>query len=97
MARQQQLRAVGPDEKPVVKAKPKTLTEAIETGTYLEILEAQRRAIVRALPEAQGPASAALHRQLSLLSKEIETLTIVSDSESVVAETPDAPFDYAEI
>jgi hypothetical protein len=96
MARQQ-LRAVGPDEKPAVKAKPKTLAEAIETGSYLEILEAQRRSIVRALPEVQGPAAAALHRQLSLLSKEIETLSIVSQTESVVAETPDAPFDYSQI
>jgi hypothetical protein len=93
----QQLRAVGPDEKPAVKAKPKTLSEAIETGSYLEILKAQRRAIVRALPEAQGPAAAALHRQVSLLSKEIETLSIVSETESVVARTPDAPFDISQI
>jgi len=67
------LRAVEPGETP---AKPKvmTLAEAIEDGDYLQILLAQRRDIVTSLPDEKGPAKAAMHRQLSLLSKEIEAL-----------------------
>ncbi|WP_344013964.1 hypothetical protein [Microbacterium natoriense] len=51
-----------------------TLAEAIESGDYLSILLAQRREIAADLPDEKGPAKAALHRQLSLLSKEIEGL-----------------------
>ena len=81
----------GQTRSPRSRPSRKTFSEAIENGSYLEILEAQRRAIVRSLPEVQGPAAAALHRQLSLLSKEIETLSMVSETGSVVAQTPDAP------
>ena len=46
-----------------------TLAQAILNGSYLEILLAQRREIVETLPDQRGPAKAALHRQLTLLSK----------------------------
>ena len=75
------LRVATPDEKPV-PAKPKTLSEAIEGGVYLEILYAQRRDIVSSLPEEKGPAKAALHRQLSLISKEIEALEAAAGEEA---------------
>lgn len=67
------LRVVEADE---VVEPPKilSLAEAIETGDYLKILLAQRREIVTDLPNEKGPAKAAMHRQLSLLSKEIESL-----------------------
>ncbi|MGF3055620.1 hypothetical protein [Microbacterium sp. YY-01] len=52
-----------------------SLVEAVESGSYLDILKAQRREIVNALPTEKGPAKAALHRQLAQLSKEIESLT----------------------
>ena len=68
------LRAVEPGETPALPPKPLTLAEAIEGGDYLEILLAQRRDIVTSLPEEKGPAKAAMHRQLSMLSKEIEGL-----------------------
>lgn len=71
------LRAVAPDEKPPAKPrrrKPMTLDQAIEAGDYTEILRAQRRDIVKSLPEEKGPAKAALHRQLALISKEIQAL-----------------------
>ncbi len=71
MAKKPALRAVEADEKPVA---PLTLLEAVAGGDYLEILLAQRRDIVTDLPNEKGPAKAALHRQLALLSKEIETL-----------------------
>lgn len=63
-----------PGEVPAVPVKPLTLADAIESGDYLQILLAQRREIATDLPNEKGPAKAALHRQLSLLSKEIETL-----------------------
>ena len=86
------LRAVSPDEKPT---KPLTLVEAIESGDYLEILRAQRRDIATSLPDEKGPAKAALHRQLAIISKEIEGLEAASaDSpQSVVAQTDDEAWD----
>lgn len=71
--RKSPLRAVEADETPV-PPKILSLAEAIETGDYLQILLAQRREIAESLPDEKGPAKAALHRQLSLISKEIEGL-----------------------
>lgn len=68
------LRAVKPSETPPPKPKPLTLEQAVETGDYLKILIAQRREIAQAIPEEKGPAKAALHRQLSLVAKEIEAM-----------------------
>lgn len=79
------LRAVVPGEVPAPK-KPMTLAEAIESGDYLEILLAQRRDIVVSLPEEKGPAKAAMHRQLSILSKEIEGLRAQAEEEAEDAE-----------
>lgn len=76
-----QLRAVGPDEIPE-PVKILTLAEAVETGDYLQILLAQRREIVTDLPDEKGPAKAALHRQLSILSKDIEALQRGEDEDS---------------
>ncbi len=93
--RQKPLRAVAPNEKApraTRKAKPPTLNEAIESGDYLEILRAQRRDIVASLPEEKGPAKAALHRQLAIISKDIQALEAKKaqadqeDSEGVVVE-----------
>lgn len=95
MTRKSPLRAVGADEVP---PKPKTLSEAIATGTYLEVLVAQRNEIVADLPSEKGPAKAALHRQLALLSKEIETLRVkgAEDTEGG-ADVDDEEFDAAAI
>lgn len=62
--------------------KPKTLLEAIESGTYLEILVAQRTQMVKDLSSATGPALAALHRQIALLSKEIDALQVAEAEEA---------------
>lgn len=92
------LRAVAPDEKPTKPTKPKSLTEAIEGGDYLEILLAQRREIATSLPDEKGPAKAALHRQLSLISKEIEALTAAAEQEAAEdAEVPDEEFDASAV
>lgn len=93
MAGRSHVRVVAPDEV-AQPAKPKSLGEAIESGDYLEILLAQRRDIVASLPDEKGPAKAALHRQLSLISKEITALQLVeSEDHSVVASTPDEAWD----
>lgn len=94
-ARQKTLRAVSPNEKAPRaprRTKPPTLNEAIESGDYLGILQAQRRDIVSSLPEEKGPAKAALHRQLAMISKEIQALEAKQaqadreDAEGVVVE-----------
>ena len=73
MAARKPLRAVTPDEKPTRR---KTLVEAVDGGDYRDILVAQRFEIAAAIPDEKGPAKAALHRQLALLSKEIEALQL---------------------
>lgn len=95
------LRAVASDERPAPrkraapKPKVKTLAEAVDGGEYLDILKAQRHEIVVSLPGEKGPAKAALHRQLSLISKEIQTLELaaLTGERSVVAETADVAWD----
>lgn len=92
MARQAPLRTVKPGEKPpAARKRPLTLAQAIESGTYLDILEAQRREIARDIKGEKGPAKAAMHRQLALLSKEIEELKVkaledVDDDDDVAPE-----------
>jgi hypothetical protein len=83
------LRVVQPDETP--KRRILTLEEAVESGDYLEILRAQRREIASSIPDEKGPAKAALHRQLSLVSKEIEGLEARAEEEA-----DDAEFDADE-
>ena len=68
------LRTVAPDETAPPPPRPPTLIEAVESGDYRAILVAQRREIAAAIPEERGPAKAALHRQLSILAREIEAL-----------------------
>lgn len=72
--RPSKLRAVAPDEKPPPPAKPMTLDQAIESGDQLQILLAQRRNIAASLAGEKGPALAALHRQLTIITKDIEAL-----------------------
>ena len=67
------LRAVKPGERPE-RPPVKSLMDAVAGGDYLEILLAQRKEIAETIGDEKGPAKAALHRQLSLIAKEIETL-----------------------
>ncbi|RBO72818.1 hypothetical protein DSP71_08815 [Microbacterium sp. H6] len=91
------LRAVKADEVPE-PPKILTLAEAIESGDYLQILLAQRREIANDLPDEKGPAKAALHRQLSLLSKEIEALQRGGEEDAEGgANVEDGEFDAAAI
>ncbi|KUF05591.1 hypothetical protein [Leucobacter sp. G161] len=93
MAKPPALRAVEVGEVPPPVL---SLAEAVERGDYLQILLAQRRSIVTDLPDEKGPAKAALHRQLALLSKEIEALQ-AKDAEDTEggADVEDQEFDAA--
>ena len=92
MARKPSLRvATEADAKP---SKPMTLLEAVETGTYLEILVAQRRQMISDVADVTGPAKAAMHRQIALHSKEIAGLAAEAEQEAdESAEVPDEAFD----
>lgn len=79
------LRAVKPGDAPEIK-KILSLAEAVESGDYLEILKAQRRDIAVSIPDEKGPAKAALHRQLSIVAKEIELLEARLTDEAEEAE-----------
>lgn len=89
------LRAVEPGETPErVMPEALPLSDALERGTYVQILIAQRKEMVSALPETKGPALAALHRQISLTSKEIESLlSRESDEAEGGANVEDGEFD----
>lgn len=80
------LRVVPPGEAPPPRQEPMTLAEAIESGVYLEILRAQRRQMVTEVGQEKGPAKAAMHRQIALLSKEIAQL----EAEKKVTEDEEA-------
>jgi hypothetical protein len=96
-ARKAPLRTVKPGETaPVPPKKPKTLAEAVEGGVYLEILVAQRREIAADLPNEKGPAKAALHRQLSLLAKEIEQLEAKANEEAAEDADTDADEEWTD-
>ena len=91
------LRAVAVDEVPE-SPKIMSLAEAIESGDYLQILLAQRRESANSLPDEKGPAKAALHRQLSIISKEIEGLQRGEEEDAEGgANVDDGEFDAAAI
>lgn len=76
------LRVAAPGEKPDKPPSPLTLAEAVARGDYREILLAQQREIASTVGEEKGPAKAALHRQLSLISKELQGLKVAADQEA---------------
>lgn len=95
MAGKSALRAVAPDEKPAAKKPPLTLAQAVELGDYREILLAQQREIASTVGEEKGPAKAALHRQLSAISKELQALNAAAKEEATEngESTPDEQLD----
>lgn len=95
--RKSSLRVVAPGETPE-STKIMSLDEAIESGDYLQILMAQRRAMAASLPVEKGPALAALHRQLSIISKEIEGLQRGEEEDAEGgANVEDGEFDAAAV
>lgn len=82
MARKPALSVVTDESIPAPKKKPMTLADAAESGTYLEILVAQRREMIREVGDVTGPAKAAMHRQIALHSKEIAALQVEEQQEA---------------
>jgi len=74
VAKKPALRVATADDAKRITKKNLTLDEAVASGTYLEILVAQRRQMIKDLADVNGPAKAALHRQIALHSKEIAAL-----------------------
>lgn len=97
------LRSVSPADpapEPTPPPKPLSLAQAIETGDVLEIMLAQRRQIASDIPAANGPAVAALHRQLTLLTQEIAEEQAVrrkAEGEADAAAIPDEDFDASAV
>jgi hypothetical protein len=90
MAQKPALSVVTDAMSPRTPEKPKTLVEAVAGGDYREILMAQQREIAATVGEEKGPAKAALHRQLALISKEIQSLDAAEDEgEAVAGDNPD--------
>lgn len=91
--RKSPLRAVGPDESPKPPRRL-SLEEAAETGDPLEFARAQRWSMIAAVPDLGGPALAAMHRQLALISKEIAAMESKDADESEGgADVEDGEFD----
>ena len=77
MAARKPLRAVGADEK-AAPAKPKTITEAVTTGTTRDVLVASRDRIARALDDPNIAA-----RDLASNSKRL--MEVIRDIEAIDA------------
>lgn len=91
MAAKRQLRAVKTDEKAPIGS----LADAIERGSYEDVLVWQRKEAVRSLSDLNGPALAAMHRQIASLSKEIEGIRAAKTEGTDIGEaiaTPDDKF-----
>lgn len=95
---ERKLRAVAPGES---KAKPKTVAQAADSGTDLEMLIALRARIAKTIDDASTPARdlAALSRRLTDIAREIKALKSEhgGDDLGAAAETPDAAFDAASV
>lgn len=99
MSRHAKIRVVGADERAEAPAEPLTLQQAVEIGDHYLILIAQRRELAAAIPDERGPAKAALHRQLGLVSKEISQIEAARKeaAEQDARATPDDSFDASAV
>jgi ribosome-binding protein aMBF1 (putative translation factor) len=97
-ARKPQLRAVSPGEKPV-RARPKTVSEAADTGSTRDLLVAMRTRIARAVEDPDTPARdlAALTKRLVEVVRDIEAIDSREDEAESSGELPDEDFDAAAI
>lgn len=76
------LRVAKPGEK-AAPTKPKTITEAAESGSHRELLAAMRDRIAKAVEDINTPARdlAALTKRLSDVAREIQHLDAKADQE----------------
>lgn len=93
------LRAVGADEKPPVKAKPKSVTEAAASGTTRELLIATRDRIAVAVEHPNTPARdlAALSKRLMETVREIEAIDAREQEVGSDAKVEDGKFEASAI
>lgn len=96
--RKPQLRAVSPDEKPA-RTKPKTVSEAADTGSTRDLLVAMRTRIAKAVEDPDTPARdlAALTKRLVEVVRDIEAIDAREDEAGNSGEFPDEAFDAAAI
>lgn len=91
------LRAVGDEERIETPIQPKTLAEAVESGSVLEMLLAQRRLIADALINAQETTRPQFNNELNklhrLIAEEEAREQVAAAEEAERAEAADEPFD----
>lgn len=90
------MRVVKPGETAAPDEPIGSLTDAIERGTYEDVLVWQRKEAVRSLSLLAGPALAAMHRQIAALSKDIEAIRASATEGTDIGdaiEAPDEAFD----
>lgn len=90
------LRAVKATEEESPEEQPEapeiaSLIDAIERGTYEDVLVWQRKDAVKSLPGLTGPALAAMHRQIAALSKDIEALRAAKTEGTDIGDAISAP------
>ena len=81
------LRAVKPGDAPKPPVKPKTITEAAESGTTRELLAATRSRIAKAVEDPNTPARdlAALSKRLMELVRDIEAIDARDEQEGTAS------------
>lgn len=73
------LRVAGPDEKPVKKA-PKTISEAVESGSGRDVLASMRKALAKKLDDGDVSSNAIASAYKEL--RELDRLIRIADAES---------------
>ena len=100
MPRKTSLRAVAPDEK-ATPSRPKSITEAADSGTTRELLVAMRARIAKAVEDPNTPARdlAALTKRLVEVVRDIEAIDHRSEQEEAgrAAEVEDGVFDASAV
>jgi hypothetical protein len=108
---ERRLRAVGAGEKVPAKraprkAAPKSVVDAARSGDRRQLLVALQYRIAKAIddPKTAGPAFAALIKQQRDIAAEIQAIDLAADAgssnsgpQSVLATTPDEPWDESMI
>jgi ribosome-binding protein aMBF1 (putative translation factor) len=97
-ARKPRLRAVSPGEK-AEAVKPKTVSEAADTGSTRDLLVAMRTRIAKAVEDSETPARdlAALTKRLVEVVRDIEAIDAREDEAGSSGEVADEEFDAAAI
>lgn len=98
-ARSQFLHAIGPDDVPPAPPRPKTIAEAVESGSTLDVLRLTRERIARTLDDPNCPPrdQAALSRRLIEIGREIDAIEARSMEDDPVAKVEDGKFNAAAI